>query len=128
CGGRSEISRMRSPIPHIMNMIGNGLDIIVGIRIKMLPGLTLISGPLDNVEQMGYYTNGNKWMSIIIEIDSPWVTCALGKDFEFTSCRMVPPYAGIQFGPLVIGGPGFAHVGMCEYPVYAVQPTVRSPT
>src|SRR5690606_38888218 len=104
CGSRSEVARMWSPIPHIVDMIRNGLDIIIGIRIKMFATLALISGPLDNMEHMWNYTNGNKRMSIIIEIYPPWVTSALGKDLKFMSCRMIPPYAGIQFGPLVIGG------------------------
>src|SRR5690554_6041309 len=128
-GGRSKVARMGSPIPQIMDMICYGFDNIIGIRIKMFTStLALISGSLNNMIHMGNYTNGNKRMSIIIEIYPPWIARALRKDLEFMSCWMISPYTCIQFCSLVFGSAGFAHIGMCKYPMYAVQPTIGPPS
>src|SRR4029079_14063111 len=87
--------------PDVMPVIGNGFDVVVGVRIEMWTGLPLIARPLDNVEKMWNHTRLDKTLPIRIEIDSPRIARAVREDLELSSLRMIPPDAGVDLCPLL---------------------------
>jgi hypothetical protein len=89
CG--SKVPSMRTSIPYPVNMVCNGLDIVIGIRVKMLPSLSVIAGSLYHMEQMGDYTYSRKGMAIFVEVDSPGITGSLRKNLKLMTYWMVPP-------------------------------------
>src|SRR5680860_64377 len=122
-----KITGMGATVSQIMHVVGNGLDIIIGIGIEMLPPLSLIPRPLNDMVHMGNNANGDKGMSIVVKIYSPRVTGTFGKDLELMSGRMVAPYRGIQLRTLFIGGTRFSDIGIREHAVYPIEPTIRAP-
>jgi len=72
-------------------------------------------------------TDGNEWVAIVIEIDSPRIARAVCENLELVPDWMIPPHPGIHRDSLVIGCTGFADARMGEDAVAAIEPSVRSP-
>ncbi len=64
---------------HIVPVIGDGLDIVVGIGIKVLASLAFIAATLNHVIEMGYDTSGDKGLASIVEVDTPWIASSVGR-------------------------------------------------
>src|SRR5690606_413973 len=107
---RTEITCMRPAVTHPMDMICNGFYIVIGISVKMISPLALVTGTLDHMIKMRNYTYCSKCMSVIIEIKSPGITCAVGKHLKFMAKRMVSPYSGVNLNTFFIGSTWFTYV------------------
>ena len=125
---RPKITGMGPTVSQPMYMVAYGFNIVIGIRIKMVPCLPLISCPLDYMVEVRNYTDRDKWVTVIVKIDAPWVTAPFGKYFKLMLCWVIAPDPCINFGPLFIRSTGLADIGMGKYALHAVKPTVRAPS
>src|SRR5690606_29181296 len=108
-------------------MISDFLDIIIGIGVEVLTRLAQVSGSLYGMEHVWNHTNGDKGVTVFIKVNPPGIACSLTEQFKLLRNGMVSPYSGVQFDPLLIRSSGLTHVGMGEYPVGTVQPTIGPP-
>ena len=108
-------------------MIGNGLDIVVGERVKMLSGLTLVAAAGEDVIKMWDDARGDEHLTMLVVIETPRVARAFGEDFELLGQRMQTPHTGIDALALGIRGAGLTDVGMGEDAVTAIEPTIGTP-
>src|SRR6187431_552783 len=99
-----------------MSMIRNRLDIVVGVRVEMLPGLPLVASALNHVEKMRDYAGLGEELAIRIEIDAPRIAGALGENLELILRGMIAPIARVDLRALRVGGAGLSDVGMGEDP------------
>ena len=83
-------------IPDVMCVVGNRFNVVEGIGVEVLPTLTVITAPLHHVPQVWNHTGRNKRLTPVIEIDAPWMTGAMRKDFELMFCRVITPDTRVQ--------------------------------
>src|SRR5690606_7164644 len=94
---------------------------------EMLSGLTLVSGALHSVVEVRNHADGDKRMTIAVEVNTPGVTAAFGKDLKLMLGGMIPPDPRIDLRALGIRRAGFAHIGVGKYAMRTVQPAIRPP-
>ena len=72
---RENISQVKTgtAVSRFMNMVANGLDVIVNEKIYILFALLVIDASLNDMEEMGDHTTGGKALPHIIEIKAPGV-------------------------------------------------------
>ena len=97
---------VRSPRIILVYVLGNGLDVIINMGVKMLASLSMKASALHYVPKVWNYAGGNEKLSSIIEVYSPWVTSAPAKDFEFFLGGMIAPYPGVDALTFAISAPG----------------------
>src|SRR5690606_22146554 len=124
---RSEIASVGTVVPHPMDVVSDRFDVIKSIRIEMFSGLSLVSGTLDHMVKMGYYAGCNKGVTVLIEVDTPWIARSTGKNLKYFFGRMIPPYPGIERNAVFLSGTRFTYHGMGEYSLITVQPTIGAP-
>src|SRR5688572_6240724 len=110
-----------------MNMVGDGFDIVVNVRIEVRTRLPMITPALDHVEQMRNDTGLNETLASLVKVDSPGIAGAFGKYFEDFFGGMITPYAGIDASPFAVGRSRFADVGVRKHSMTSVKPAIRSP-
>ena len=115
------------PVARVVRMIGDGLDVVEGPRIKVLSRLTLIAAALGEVVEMRDDAGGDEKIAALVKVDPPGIARAVGIDLELFSHRMKAPDARIDFLALLLGGPGFADLRVGEDTVTSVKPAVGSP-
>ena len=118
---------VRSPRIILVYVLGNGLDVIINMGIKMFPGLSMKAPALHNVPKVWDYAGGNESLSSIIEVYPPWVTSAPAKHFEFFLGGMIAPHASVDALAFAIRCSGFADIAMSEHTVASIKPAVRAP-
>ncbi len=114
-------------VPHVMPMVRDGFDVIIDIRIKMLPGLPLVSRAGNDVIQMRNHAGCDKRLAAVVEIDAPGIAGPPGENFKLMPDRMIPPDPGIEGFALFIGRAGLSDFGVRKHAMTAIQPTVRPP-
>ena len=67
---------------QVMPVVGDGLDVVVGIGIEMLARLPLVPAPLDHVVKMRDDAGGDDHLAAGVEVDPPGVAGAVGEDLE----------------------------------------------
>ena len=112
----------------VVQVIGNGLDVVVRIWIEVLAGLSGIAAALRQMKQMRNHARTDEPIAVLVEVDSPGIAGPVRVDFELVSHRMVPPHAGVQRSPVFFGRPRFANVGMGEHAMATIQPPVHAPS
>ena len=118
---------VRSPRIILVYVLGNGLDVIINMGIKMLSSLSMKAPALHNVPKVWNYAGGNESLSSIIKVYPPWVTSTPAKHFEFFLGGMVAPHASVDALTFAIRCSGFADIAVGEHAVAAVEPAVRAP-
>ena len=111
----------------IVSMLGNGFDIVKGVRVKVISSLPFIAPTLNHMIQVWDYAGGNEGLSAIVKIDTPWVASSMSKDLEFMLYRMISPYSCIDWFSLSVRGTWLANSRMRKNTMTPIQPTVRSP-
>ena len=109
-------------------MVAYIFDVFINIWIKILARLSLKMSPLYRIEHVRNHADRGKRLPHIIEIYSPRITCAFGKNLKRLFRGMIPPNTPINFGSLLLGIANFTHIRMRKYTMTTVQPSVRSPT
>ena len=126
-GAGAAVAGVRPLIAGPMNMIGNGFDVVVNVRIEMRAGLALVTAALNHVEQMRNDAGFDDALAVLVEIDAPRIAGAFGKQFEHMLGRMITPDAGVDARAFAVRRAGLADVRMREHAVAAIKPAVRSP-
>src|SRR5262245_28920818 len=81
---------------EIMPVVGDRLDMVVGVGIEMLARLALVPAALNHVIEMGNDAGGDEHLAARVEVDSPRVARAVGEDFKVMPQWVVPPDGGVQ--------------------------------
>ena len=63
---------------------------------------------------------GHERLTVLIKIEAPWITGAVGKYLELLIERMVAPHPGVDLLALTIGCTGFTNIGMSKDPMGSV--------
>ena len=77
-------------------MVGDRLNVVVGIRVEVLPGLALIAAALNDVIQVRNHAGRDEALAVVVEIDAPGIARAFGEDFERVPRGMIAPDAGVE--------------------------------
>src|SRR4051794_6130308 len=96
----------------VMPMVGNRLNVGVGIRIEMLAGLPLVSGALNDVIQMRNDAGCAKRLAMLVEVNAPRIAGAFGEHFENLPRRVISPDAGVNRHALRLWRARLADFGM----------------
>ncbi len=110
-----------------MQVIGDGADVGVGVRVEVAAGLPQVAGAGNHMEGVGDDAGLDDGLAVLVEIQTPWVGRAVRDHLEDMPRGMVPPDAGVDGNALGIGRAGFAHAAVGEHAVAAPQPTIRAP-
>ena len=116
-GGRAGLSsaafaavvfRRRGQIVHqVRNLLGGGIaDERCVFRIRLIPEVTVANHIGGAAAAPIAAAMGHEQMAHVVEIESPLVAAAVGKDLEFVPHRMITPDTGPEHGALCIGRPG----------------------
>ena len=87
-------------------MVGDRLDVVVGVGVEVLARLPLVTAALGDVVEVRDDAGGDDHLPVLVEVDAPGVARAVGEDLEDVPGRMVPPDAGVDRRALVVGVPG----------------------
>src|SRR5438477_598673 len=76
---------------HIVEVVGDRLNVGIGVRIEMVAGLALETASLDHVEAMRDDARLNESLTMIVEVDAPGIARPLGENFKDVARRVVAP-------------------------------------
>ena len=88
----ARVRRRADPMP----MLGDRLDVVVGVGVEVLAGLTLVAAALNHVIQVRDHAGREKRLALVVEIDAPRIARAVGEDFEHVLRGVIAPDAGID--------------------------------
>ena len=75
----------------IVAMIGNCLNLAIGIGVEGFARLSLISGALNHVIQVWNDARRAERLAMFVKVNAPWIARALGKYLELMARRVIPP-------------------------------------
>ena len=110
-----------------MGVIADGFNIVVNVRVHMRPTLFVINASLNDMEQMWDHAARREPLSVIVEIESPWVGKAACEDFKPFFLRLVTPDTAINKLPIFWRDPRLPDERLGKHALASVQPTVGSP-
>jgi len=87
---------MRTFVAGPVNVVGNGLDVVIDVRIEMRAGLAMVARTLNDVEQMRDNTGFNEALAVFIEINAPGIARAFGEKLEAVFGGVIAPDAGVE--------------------------------
>jgi hypothetical protein len=72
---RENISQVKTgtAVSRLMNMVTNGLDVIVNEKVYILFALLVIDASLDDMEEMGDHTTSGKTLPHVVKIKTPGI-------------------------------------------------------
>ena len=111
----------------VVGVVGDGLDVFVGVRVEVLAGLALVAAAGDDVVEVGDDAGGDEPFAMLVVVEAPGVAGAVGEDFEFVADGVVAPDAGVEGLAFGVGGAGFADAAVGEDAVATVEPAVGAP-
>ena len=112
---------------EIVKVVGDVVDVGVGVGVEMVAGLPQIAAALNDVEAVRDDTRLDKHLAVVVEVEAPRVAGAVGENFKDMLGRMITPDAGSDRCALAIRRSRFADLRMREHSVAAVEPAVRPP-
>jgi hypothetical protein len=110
-----------------VRVVGDGLDVLVGVRVEVLPGLPLIPPARHDVVEMRDDAGGDEELAMLVVIEPPGIAGAMREDLKLMPHGMVTPHAGIDGLALVIRRARLADAAVREDAMAAIQPAVRAP-
>src|SRR5690349_8839972 len=116
CVTRATIAGVRRTA-DIVPMVGNSLNVGVRVRIEVLACLPLIPGALNHVIQVRNDAGRTERLAVIVEINTPRIAGAFGKDLELVALRMKSPDARVKGHALSLRRARLADVRMREHTV-----------
>jgi len=114
-------------VADVVQVIGDGLDVVEHVFVEVLAALALVTAALDHVVEVRNHAGGDESLTVLVEIDAPRIRRAPGEDLELTPRRMEAPHAAIDRSALAVRAAGLADVRVREHAVAAVEPTVGTP-
>ena len=81
---------------EVVPVVGDRLDVVVGVGIEMLARLPLVPAPLDHVIEMRDDAGRDDHLAAGVEVDAPGVAGAVGEDLEDVPGRVVAPDARVD--------------------------------
>ena len=96
---RAAVPGMRSLPADPVHMVGDGLDVVVDVRVEVLAGLALVSRALDDVIQVLDHAGGREGVAVVVEVEAPRIAGAFGEDFEHVLRRMEAPDPAVELLP-----------------------------
>ena len=67
---------------EVVAVVGDRLDVVVGVRVEVRPGLALVAAALDDVVEVRDDAGGQERLALGVEVDAPGVARAVGEDLE----------------------------------------------
>src|SRR5262249_38726363 len=113
--------------PDVMQVVGDGRDVGVGVEVKVVARLALVAGPLNNVEAVRDDARLAERLAAVVEVEAPRVAGAVGEYLEDVARRVVAPDAGVDRDAVLVGRARLADARVGEDTVAAVEPAVRAP-
>jgi hypothetical protein len=110
-----------------VRVVGDGLDVLVGVGIEVLPRLPLIAPPRHDVVEMRDDASSHKELAILVVIEPPRVAGPMREDLKLMPHRMVTPHPGIDGLALVIRRAWLADEAVREDAVAAVKASRPAP-
>ena len=112
---------------EVVEMIGDRLDVVVGVGVEMLTTLPMIPRPLNDVKRMRNHARLDEGLAAVVEVEAPRIAGALGEGLEDMPRRMIAPDCRVHRDPFRRRRAGFADFRVGEDAVTTVEPAVRSP-
>ena len=106
---------------------GNRFDVVVGVRVEVLPRLALVAATLHDVPEVRNHAGFDEEIAVRIVVQPPRVRGALREDFKRMPRRMISPDARVDRRALRVLRAGSADVRVREHAVATVQPAIRTP-
>ena len=100
----------------------DGLDVFVGMNVRVRAGLALVAGALDGVPHVRDHAGFEEGFPVVVPVDTPLVAAAFAPAFEDLARRVEAPDSGFDEDALAVRGAGLAHSGAIEDAVRAVGP------
>ena len=119
------VAAMRS-CTQIVKMVRNRWYVCIGMRIEVLTRLAAITRLINDVVQVRNHAGRSKSFSVLIEVHTPGIASSMGKHIKLMLQRMVSPDPSVNLGSFRVWCTRFSNIGMREYTVASIQPTVRS--
>ena len=88
--------RVVADVAGIVQMICNRLDIVVGVGVDVITALSLVAPALDHVIHVRDHAGSDEGVTVIIKVNTPWVTGPTRKRFKDVSCGVVTPHRCCQ--------------------------------
>src|SRR5262249_37085401 len=80
-----------------------------------------------HVKRVRHDAGFDEALTMLVEIDAPGITGAIGKHFEGVLCRMIAPHAGVDGCAVLVRSARFSDARVSEYAVTAIEPTIGTP-
>src|SRR4029079_3888032 len=81
-------------VAGVVAVVGDRLDVVVGIGVEVLASLPLIAGAGDDVKDVRDDAGGGKKVAVLVVVEAPGVARAVGEDFELVPHGVIAPDAG----------------------------------
>jgi len=79
-----------------MPVIGDGLDIIIDVRIDVAAALAMVDPAGDHMPEMRDDARRDEELAVVIEIEAPRIAKAVRDDFKAILRGMIPPNAAVD--------------------------------
>ena len=88
---------------------GDGLDVFVGVDVRVRAGLTLVAGTLDGVPHVRDDAGFEESFAVVVPIDAPLVAAAFAPALEDLAGRVETPDGGFDEGAFAVRCARLAH-------------------
>src|SRR5262245_13862297 len=114
-------------VAGVVAVVGDRLDVAVGVGIEVLGGLPLVASAGNDVEDVRDDAGGGEEVAVLVVVEAPGVAGAVGKGLERVPHGMIAPDAGVELDALVIRRARLAELAVREDAVAAIEPAIRPP-
>ena len=118
---------MVANVANIVSMVGDRLDVVVRVFVKVTTALPMVSATLNHVPQMRNHTRCDKRLTFIIEINAPGITGSIGEGFEDVFRGVITPHRAVHGDTLLVGFARSTHFRVGEHTVATVEPAIGAP-
>src|SRR5712672_1872904 len=119
---------MRTFVADPMDVIGEGLDVFINVRIEMGAGLAFETAALNHVEEMRNDAGFDDALAVFVKVDAPGIAGAFGEQFENVFGGMITPDTRVEAGAFAVWRAGFADVGVSKNALATVEPAIGAPS
>ena len=110
-----------------VNVIPNGLDIVVHVWVHVLLALFVVNASLHDMKKVRNDAAGGEALTHVVEVESPRIGQTLGENFEFLRLGMKTPDSTVYEFTVFLCGARLPDLRSSEHPMASVHPTVRTP-